>query len=148
MWKRQRVSFQLGCYASLVTAGLHMVGHLQGNPPPANEAEETLFTLMRTYAFDIAGTRLTFETLFAGFSLTFSVFLVWLAATGLFIVRNAAPRLVRGVARGNAVFLAVLVGVSVLHFPLPPTVCLALILACFASASWGGVPSPAEVTGP
>ncbi len=114
-----------------------MLGHSQGAPPPANEAQATLFALMRSEVLDIAGSPLTVQTLTTGYSLMFSLLLVWLAALGLFVIRRGAPEVARGVARFNAAFMALLLVVSVMHFPLPPTICIAVILVGFAGASFG-----------
>jgi hypothetical protein len=135
--RRQRVFFNVGCYASLLTAGLHMLGHSQGAPPPASEAQAMLFSLMRSEVLDIAGSRLTLQTLTTGYSLMFSLLLVWLAALGLFVIRRGSPEIVTAVARFNAAFMALLLAVSAMHFPLPPTICIAVILVGFAGASFG-----------
>jgi hypothetical protein len=135
MPKRQRVFFNVGCYAALLTASLHMIGHMQGPPRPANETEATLFTLMTTYVLDIAGTRLTLKTLTTGYSLMFSLFLVWIAVLGLFVLRRGAPDLVTDVARWNALFMAALLVLSATHFPLPPTVCIAVMLVGFVGSA-------------
>ena len=138
MSKQQRVFFSVACWVALLTAGLHMLGHAQGAPVPANDAEATLFKLMASYEIDAAGTRLTIEKLLNGFSLSFSLLLAWIGGLGLAVLRRGGPKLVRGVALINAILTAVLLAISVTHFPLPPTVCIAVVLVGFMGAAIAG----------
>lgn len=137
MSKQQRVFLSVACWVALLTAGLHMLGHAQGAPVPANDTEATLFKLMSSYRIDAAGTRLTVEKLLDGFSLSFSLFLAWLGGLGLLALRRGGPELLRGMALVDAILTAVLLAISVTHFPLPPTVCIAVMLIGFVGATIG-----------
>jgi hypothetical protein len=64
--------FRAGSTVLLLFATAHLVGQLQGHPPPANESERTLYHLLETYVFDLAGTKRTMSQLIDGFSLMFS----------------------------------------------------------------------------
>lgn len=114
-----------------------MLGHAQGAPIPANDTEATLFKLMSSHRIDAAGTRLTVETLLDGFSLSFSLSLAWVGGLGLLVLRRGDPNLVRGVALVDAILTAVLLAISFTHFPLPPTVCIAVMLVGFVGAAIG-----------
>jgi hypothetical protein len=137
--KQQRVFLSVACWVALLTAGLHMLGHAQGAPVPANDTEATLLKLMSSYKIDAAGTRLTVERLLDGFSLSlsFSLSLAWVGGLGLLVLRRGDPNLVRGVALVDAILTAVLLAISVTHFPLPPTVCIAVMLIGFVGATIG-----------
>ena len=45
---RQVIVFRIGCFAALLTASVHMIGHASGTQPPANETERQLLELMAT----------------------------------------------------------------------------------------------------
>jgi len=137
MSRRQRIFFSFACWVALLTAGLHMLAHVQGAPAPANDTEATLHKLMSSYEIDAGGTRLTIEKLMNGFSLAFSLFLAWIGALGLLALRRGDPKLVRGVALLDSVLAAALLVISAAHFPLPPTACIAVMWVGFAGATLG-----------
>lgn len=130
----QRVAYRVGAIGAIVTAALHMVGHLQGAPPPTNETETTLWTLLTTYTYEFAGTKRTFWEFQQGFSLVFSIALAFVGALDLAILRLRRDDrgLLRLVAAFNAGMFGVLLAVSVAYFIPPPTICLAICATAFA----------------
>jgi FtsH-binding integral membrane protein len=139
MSKFQRIAFRVGAFGAILTAAFHMIGHLQGTPPAANETEKTLWSLLTTYAFDFMGTKRTVWELYTGFSLSFSVFLAFVGALDLAILRlrRDDEPLMRTVAAINAGMFGVLLAVSVVHFIPPPTICLAVCAIAFAASLVG-----------
>jgi hypothetical protein len=138
MPRRQEMVFRIGCIAALLTAALHMVGHLSGPSAPANATERQLLDLMTSYRFPFPGgahrSLLEFQT---GFSLVFALFLATVGGAGLVVRRRAAedPALVLAVSRVFAMSMAVLLVISLTHFFIIPTMCIALVAVCFAIAS-------------
>lgn len=137
--KRQRVFFKVGLGVAALTGLLHGIASMQPNPPAANDAEATLFKLLATTGIDFGGggPRLTFEQIINGFSHSFTLTMAWVVAIGFVALRAGGPVLTT-VARINAVCFAVLLAISWLHFPPPPTICMAVIVVAFAGASLGG----------
>ncbi|HEY7575856.1 MAG TPA: hypothetical protein VIB08_11865 [Thermoanaerobaculia bacterium] len=138
MTKRQRVFFWIGAWACLVTAAIHLVGHFAPPPPPANTTEAELWRLLTTYEKDFgAGFSRTTADFLKGFSLCFSLFLLWAGAWSLLSLRRGAadPAWLRRVVLFNALFSAALLAVSLTYFFLPPIVCVAVIfLGCAGAA--------------
>jgi hypothetical protein len=135
----QRIAFRVGAIGAILTAVFHMIGHLQGTPPPANDTEKTLWSLLTTYAFDFMGTRRTIWELYEGFSLSFSAFLAFVGALDLAILRlrRDDAQLMRAVAAINAGMFGVLLVVSVVHFIPPPTICLGVCSVAFGASLVG-----------
>lgn len=139
MTRLQRVLFRIGAWACLVTAGLHLIGHFSGGPPPANETEATMQRLMKTYSFDLMGVQLTMGKLVEGYSLTYSLFLVLVGLSALAVI-GAAPeggRAVRRVATLDALAAFALLAIGLGHFPPPPNICMAVIGLAFAGSLAG-----------
>ncbi|HEY7515440.1 MAG TPA: hypothetical protein VIC87_13225 [Vicinamibacteria bacterium] len=144
MTKLQRILFRTGAVACLLTAALHLVGHLAGQPPPRNETEAELRKLMTEYRADVLGVPLTMQDLVSGFSLCYSLFLAWVGLVALLLVRRAGPeRFMRSVAVLCALGAVALLAVSYRYFPLPPTICAAVIVLGFAGATIPGGKAPA-----
>jgi hypothetical protein len=144
MTKLQRILFRSGAVACLLTASLHLIGHLSGGPPPTNETEATLRKLMTEYRADILGVRLSAQDLMNGFSLCYSLFLFWMGSLALVLVSRAGrERWMRSVAAVCAIGALALLGISYRYFPLPPTICAALVVLGFAGSTipGGKVPS-------
>jgi hypothetical protein len=134
--QRQRVFFKVGLGVAVLTGLLHAVASVQPMPPPANDTEATLFKLLATCAIDFGGggPRLTFAGILDGFSHSFTLLMLWVVAVG-FIALRANGSVLTSVARINAVCFAVLLAISWLHFPPPPTICMAVLVVAFAGAS-------------
>jgi hypothetical protein len=137
MPNRQRIVFTIGCYLAFLTAALHMVGHVSGPQAAANDTERQLLDLMTTYALALPGVEgRTMMDLMNGFSLIFSVMLALSAGLGLIVLRRSddLPQLL-ATARALAAAYGVMLAISLTHFFIIPTICLAAIALCFAMAS-------------
>jgi hypothetical protein len=134
---RQRLCFKAGCWAALVTAAVHMLAHLSGPPPPANDTERQLVALYEGYRFSLPdGSLRSLADVMRGFSLIFSVFMAMLGGMNLLVVRRCAS---------DGPFMALLtrlvfaccvttLAVSLTHFFLVPTLFIAAVTICFAAA--------------
>ncbi len=143
MTKLQRILFRVGAIACLVTACLHLIGHLQGGAAPRNETEATLRKLMTEYRADVLGVQLTMQELLSGFSLCYGLLLAWLGVVTLLLVSRAGREpWMRAVAAVCALGALALLAVSYRYFPLPPTICAAVILLGFAGATIPGGKAP------
>jgi hypothetical protein len=144
MTKLQRILFRTGAVACLLTSSLHLAGHLQGGPPPRNETEATLQKLMTEYRADVLGVQLSMQDLVNGFSLCYSLFLVWVGVMALLLVSRAGhERWMRALAAVCALGSLALLAVSYRYFPLPPTICAAVIVLGFAGSTIPGGKAPA-----
>ena len=115
-----------------------MIGHASGTQPPANETERQLLELMATYRFPFpGGTSRSLLELQSGFSLAFALLLATIGGTGLVVQKRAAtdPAIVLAVARVFALSAAILLVISLTHFFIIPTMCIALVAVSFAIAS-------------
>ncbi len=125
--------FRLGTYTLLITALVHLIGHFYKRPP-ANDQERQLLELMTTYRMNMGGIHRTVQSILSGFSLTFAALLVYLAALNLAIVRFGPEdrRFVRAITLVNVVMTGVLLVISAVSFPLPPTALFGVAYICFA----------------
>lgn len=137
-------SFRIGASLQIVTAGLHLIGHFSARDP-ANETEAQLLELMMSYRLDVGGVERTMMDLFQGFSLTFAVLLVYVGLLNLILLGHlrAGAKAFRWAALINLALTGVLVVVSALTFPLPPTVLFALSGLAFLAALALGRPATA-----
>jgi hypothetical protein len=137
MSTRQRLFFKAGCWAALVTAGVHLVGHLAGTQPPANETERQLLRLYETYRFALpGGSARSLSEFMSGFSLIFSVAMAMFGGTNLLMVRRCAddqPLMRMATVLALAFCVTVLV-VSLTHFFIVPTLFIAAVTLCFAAS--------------
>ena len=138
MPRRQLTVFRIGCYLAFLTAAFHMVGHLSGPQAPANDTGRQIVQLMTDYRFAMpgGGDRSMMEFM-NGFSLTFALFLGTMGGVGLIVARRGADdsTLMLGVARALAGATAVLLVISLTHFFIVPTICVAAVALCFGMAS-------------
>jgi len=135
MSKLSLVAFRTGAWISIVTAFVHLAGHVAGPQAPRNETEAKLTELMTTYGFALPGApRRTMMEFFDGFSLTFTLFLALTGVLALAIARSrgAVPELYRFTAVALAGSYGILLGISLKYFFLAPTVCLGLAFIAFA----------------
>jgi len=143
MTKLQRILFRSGAVACLLTASLHLVAHLSGGPPPANETEATLRKLMTEYRADVLGVELSTQDIMDGLSLCYSLLLLWVGSLALVLVSRAGrERWMRSVAAVSAIGALALLGISYRYFPLPPTICAALVVLGFAGSTIPGGKAP------
>jgi len=141
MSKLSLVAFRTGAWISIVTALVHLAGHVAGPQAPRNETEAKLTELMATYGFALPGApRRTMMELFDGFSLTFSLFLAVVGILALAIAksRGAVPELYRFTAVALAGTFGILLGLSLRYFFLAPSICLGLAFLAFAASLAGG----------
>jgi hypothetical protein len=141
---RSRLFFQIGCWAALATSAIHMAGVLFGTPPPANDTERTLRTLMDGYRFPLPGASRTMGELMQGLSISWSLFLALLSATGLSVARRASADalLLPALARMHAAAFIVLLVISITYWFLIPTVCIAVTTVAYVVAALpGGAPA-------
>lgn len=137
MSRRQRLFFIAGCWAALVTAGIHLLGHIAGPQPPANDVERQLMQLFETYRFPLpGGGARSLSEFMSGFSLVFSAALAMFGGTHLLVVRRCgADRALMGMMTRLALAYGVtLVAISLTHFFSIPTLCLAVVTLLFAAA--------------
>jgi hypothetical protein len=135
---RQLMVFRIGCIAAVLTAAVHLVGHLLGPQPPANDIERELVTLATTYEFQLpGGASRSLMDFMDGFSLMFSVLLAALGGVGYLVEKRAAgdALLMAGVARVLAGASAVALVITLTHFFIVPALLMALVAVCFAIAS-------------
>ena len=135
MSKLSLAAFRTGAWISIVTAFVHLAGHVAGPQAPANDTEAKLTELMTTYGFALPGApRRTMMEFFDGFSLTFSLFLGLTGILALAIARSrgAVPELYRFTAIALAGSYGILLGVSLRYFFLAPSVCIGLAFVAFA----------------
>jgi hypothetical protein len=133
--------FVIGCWASLATSVIHLIGSMAGGPTPASETEKTLLHLVDTYKLSLPGTARTYGELFGGLSLSFTLFLALAGAVGLAVVRRASsdPLLLPALARMNAAAFVVLLVISLTHWFLIPTICVGVTAAAFVIAALAGI---------
>ena len=127
--------FRIGCYALLITGLVHLSGFLV-EPVPADETEKQLYDLMTNYQVDVGTGTITMEDIQTGFSLTFSVLLLWTGVLGLFLVKHLAqnPLTLRKIALIYSGGLVIETAISVIFFFIVPTAFLVLCLIFFAIA--------------
>jgi hypothetical protein len=141
MTKRQRTFFRIGAWACIVCSGIHLAGQFAPRPAPANEAERTLFDLMTTYRKDWgAGFHRTTMDFVKGFSLTFSLFLLFAGVIAVLLAARPPQDAVlwRRLRLAYAIGMGILLAINVVYFFLPPLVCVAVIFLAFLMAALGG----------
>src|SRR5689334_22793739 len=89
MSRGQLTIFKVGCYLAFLTAGLHMVGYMQGLQG-SNEAERQMLDAMKTLPLGLPGAPShTLMDLMNGFSLLFALTLALTGGIGLIVARRA-----------------------------------------------------------
>jgi hypothetical protein len=134
---RQRLFFKAGCWAAFVTAVVHMVGHLSGTQPAANDTERQLIQLYETYRFALpGGGARSLSEFMSGFSLIFAAALAMFGGTNLMLVRRCAgdAALMRMATALALAFSVTLLVISLTHFFIAPTLFIAAVAVCFAAA--------------
>jgi hypothetical protein len=135
---RQLLVFRIGCVATLLCAVLHLVGHISGGPPAANDTEVKLLDLASSYKFSLPGgvhrSIMDFQN---GYSLSFAMLLGTIGATGIIVAKRGQQDLllILAVARQFAVASTLLTVIALTHFFIIPSMCFALMAVCFAIAS-------------
>ena len=135
---RQLLVFRIGCIAAVMTAVVHLAGHVAGPPPPGNDIEHELTRLATTYAYALpGGANRTLMDLVDGYSLTFTVLLSVVGGVGYIVQKRSGADavLMTSVARALAGACAVLLVISLTYFFIVPTIFIALVTVCFGLAS-------------
>jgi hypothetical protein len=141
MAQRQIALFTIGCWGLLVTAVVHLVGHVSGPAPPTNEVEAQLLDVAGSYQFALpGGGRRSLMDFVTGFSLAFSLLVATLGAAGLMVRKRGDVVLVASTARVLAGALVALLVISLTHWFIVPTLFIAFSALCFVLAA---VPKPA-----
>ncbi len=144
MTKRQGTFFRIGAWACIATSGIHLAGHFAPRPAPANEIERTLFDLMTTYRKDWgAGFHRTTMDFLNGFSLSFSLFLLFAGVIALLLAARPPQDAVlsRRLRLAYAAAMGSLLAINVAYFFLPPLVCVAVTFLAFLIAALPGSPA-------
>ena len=138
MGRLQLRFFKLGCWGAALAAAVHPVAYVTAPPQAANETEQVLLDMARSYQFLLpAGTRRSMMELFDGFSLAFALFLATIAGLGFLIARRAAddPVLMTAVTRTLAAFSLVLMVISIWYWFLIPTLFIGIMAFGFVLAA-------------
>ncbi len=106
---------------------------LFGNPAPANDTERQLLDLMSNYKFNVMGSMRSMDNFLHGFSISFMLAALITGALNLALCRERASLLKR-VALIDAIWLAVMIAVSLRYFFLVPVLFLGVALLLFALA--------------
>jgi len=123
MLKNYKFWFKAGSWALVVTALLHSLSLLQ-KPVGENETERQLFELMMTYT--LSGVNQTMYDLYFFFSLSMTLFTLFVAALNLMFAKYYMPsEHARKFILANVIFWTIfLIPLSLLTFILP--------IACYA----------------
>jgi len=138
MVPRQVWLFKLGCWIAIVTAAVHLVGHVLGPAAPTNETERQLQTLATTYKYTLpGGTTRSLMDFLNGFSLVLVLFLTTIGGLGLMVVRRAQDDrvLTLAVARTFAATSVVLLVITLVYFFLVPAAFILVMALCFLLGS-------------
>ena len=149
MLRRQVLSFSIGCWAAIATAVVHLAGHIAGPAAPVDEAGRQLAELATTYPILLpGGTTRVLMDLYAGFSLTFVIFLAFIGGVGLMVKRRCSDdaAIMTAVARAAGAAGVVMVVISLLYWFILPSLMLAFMTFGFLLASVAP-PVPEESAG-
>jgi hypothetical protein len=112
---------------------------LVGKQVPANDTERQLLELMTNYRFNLMGSMRSVQDLLRGFSVSFMLAALVMAALDLVLSRERGGLLKR-VALVNVIWLAGMIAVGLRYFFVLPTAFLVIALILFALA-WFKLPS-------
>jgi hypothetical protein len=132
---RQVWIFRFGCWATLLAAAVHLIGHVAGHPPPSNDVERQLEDLATTYRYTLpGGTERSLTDFMNGFSLMFAVQLTAMGVLGLVIIKRGQndAALMLAASRTLALVSIGLLFISLTHFFIVPTLFIALMAISFA----------------
>ena len=138
---RQLRFFKFGCWATAMTAVVHLVGFVSGGLQPANDTEQALLDTARNYQFPLpGGTRRSLMDITDGFSLSCALFFETIAGLGFLIARRGAgdPVLMTSATRTLAAFSLVLFVISLWYWFLIPTLFIATVALGFVLAAVSG----------
>jgi hypothetical protein len=130
--------FKTGAVLLVVLGLVHSLSLFHQNTP-ANDTEKQLLDLMTNYQFDLMGSMRTMSGLVRGFSISFMLGVLALAALDL-LLAGERTGLLKRVAMVNAIWLAAMSTVAVRYFFILPLSFLATAMVIFALA-WLKLPS-------
>ena len=126
--------FTTGAIWLLLLALVHSLS-LFARPVPANDTERQLQDLMANYRLNVMGSMRSMDNFLRGFSISFMLAALVIGVVDLVLSRERAELLKR-VALVNALWLAVMMAVSLRYFFVIPTSFLTVALLIFALAWW------------
>lgn len=123
--------FRIGALVLTLTGIAHLLGFLAGkNAAPANGIEFQLRELLMTYKTNMAGTMRTTGDILDGLHLSYTVFMLTLAALGFVLpVQRKSALVIAG-------SLAVMVGISLTYWFVIPTAMMTAACAFFAGSAY------------
>jgi hypothetical protein len=121
--------FKTGGVVLILLGMVHSLSLIQ-KLTPSNETERQLLDLMTNYKFDLMGSMRSMDNLFRGFSISFMVAMIGLGTLDLALSRERTELLKR-VALINALWMAVMVAISLYYFFPAPTSFLVAVLLIF-----------------
>jgi hypothetical protein len=131
--------FIAGAVVLIVIAAVHSISLFQ-KPMVRNDSEKQLMELMTNYRFTVMGSVRTMNDFLRGFSISFG-----LASLGFgvldFTLRRERAALLKRVALVNAIWLAIMTGISWHYFFAAPASFLAAASLIFVLA-WVKLPAP------
>jgi hypothetical protein len=133
--------FKIGI-ALLILIGLTHSLSLFRDLAPANDTEKQLIALMTQYNFNLMGSMRSMDNLFRGFSISFMMAAFGIGALDL-VLMGERSGLLKRVAFINAIYLAMMVAVSLRYFFIMPTSFLAITLLVFVLA-WLKLPAASD----
>ncbi len=119
----------------MVAAVVHLIGHIAGPAPAANDTEQQLFTLMTSYHFALpGGSERTMTEFMSGYSLACAVLFATIGVLGLVVAKRGQhdSELMYVTARTSAIASAAVLIISLMYFFIVPTMLLAAVTLCFA----------------
>jgi len=123
--------FRIGALVLALGGAAHLAGFLAGRQkPPVTGEEFRLYDLMYGYKMNVMGTMRSQGEIFDGMSLSFSIFLLTLAALGFTMPVQRKTSLV------IAASLAVMTAVSLTYWFIMPTAFIAAALAFIAASAY------------
>jgi len=132
MFKHYKFWFKAGSWTLILTALLHSLSLLQ-KPVGENETERQLFELMMTYS--LSGVNRTMYDLFFFFSLSMTMFTLFVAAINLMFAKYYMPsEHARKFIGANVVFLTLFLIPLLLFTFIAPIACYALCWLFFVIA--------------
>ena len=116
-----RPLFYTGTIIQLLTAPIHLYGALH-KPVASNDKEKTLLDLLYNYTFDLgAGFVRSLGDFLMGFSLLYTVFILFLALINFAAIRQASDlRFLRTLCWLNVLCMAASTAIGWKYFFLPP----------------------------
>jgi hypothetical protein len=129
---RQVLAFRVGCWATILTAVMHMAGHVAGMQPTSPE-EARVIAAASERVLALPGATRSIMDLFGGMGLAFSLLLSLWGGLGLIVIKRAGDdtALMYAVARAMAGAAAALLVISLSYWFLIPSMCAALMAISF-----------------